>query len=245
MTVAEEFRSPQIIYKPNENIAKPLAIAIIERALRDCVYIRRKDLREFVSNCCVLKSTQRSMLSQQHRQMIKFLNSQFFEVLCGIVEQNDDIMRKKMLTILKDNDAAIEAAKNLGMKFVVPALTMILLIFFPSHAYSQPFAPLRPSIPEPTNTVIPVVEVTTLDSVKAIEIPVRCKGKTNKYRIATYTYLTPDGTKVTYPFLVKGADKAKHPVTAKIKLAGHKLMIFAPFINIAGSLAQIFTAIKL
>ena len=235
----EEITLPRTTYQPKEHVAKPLSIAILERAIRDCVYIRRRDLKEFVSQDCVLKSTQLKHINKEKYAMIKFLDSELFEILCEIVGYDDNLMRAKIVHILKDNKAAEIAAEALGMKFMVPIILAIALMFFSSVVHAQPFVQLRPFIPLPINSPPPTVEVTVLDSVHTVKIPVKCKGKTVVYRVVTYTYLTPDNTKISYPFLVQGSDKAKHPITAKIKIAGRKVMLFAPFIEVGGALAQI------
>lgn len=231
------------VYKDNNSLANPLAIAILDRTIRDCVYLRRKEIKSFVSLKETSTNTKLIILNKEKWQMTQFLKSEFFASLCELIGQDDYLMKTNILKILKNNEAAQSAAKELGMKFVVSIFLVIIFTFLPAHnVLAQAFPPLSLFESLPTT---PVIEVTTLDSVKSIKIPVKCKGRTIMYRIATYTYLTPSGAKVSYPFLVTGSDKAKHPITAKIKLYGNKLMIFAPFISVAGSIAQILSVFKI
>jgi hypothetical protein len=129
------------------------------------------------------------------------------------------------------------------MKFIFSVCVIITLaIIQPQYSYAQAFPPLSLFEPLPPTAI---VEVTTLDSVHSVKLRVKCNGSTNTYRVPTYTYLTPTGEKVSYPFLVKGTDKAKHPITAKVKLWGKKLNLLSPYIVVLGSVVQILTYFKI
>jgi len=230
------------VYKDISDVADPLALAILDRTIRDCVYLRRREVKSFITVKETSKTASLNVLNREKKEMRGFIESEFFSSLCELIGQDDYMMKSKILKILRNNEAAKLAAEALGMKFIFSTALIIILAIIPTYnTCAQPFLPLSFFEPLPTT---PVVEVTILDSVHATKIPVKCHGSTNFYRVPVYTYLTPSGAKVSYPFLVKFSDKAKHPLTAKVKLWGHKLMIFAPFISLAGSVAQILLCFK-
>lgn len=241
-----------------------LARPILERAFIDCVFLFWKYAEGFTSKGSPSKNatinTKMNIISEEYSNMLAWLNSDQFVNICSFLQIDECHTRTQLLNTLHNPKEASRIAHIFDIRIhsakLIPPLVILFFLSLPLHAIASPPFPLvvqtATHLSQTSDNTSPITySLTALVNKTDNYFPIITKGnKPKTYKHVVYTYLTSTGEKIDLPFAVKGVKNAlpeaqKHPIMARLKLYGRKVVIFQPFLNAAGAIAQIFTAFKL